>query len=156
MREQPPGSVHYSLLGEGSDHKAYSKLLSVAEPHRFLAVTVSRQLNQDDCLFSQNSNFKYFHSIYLLMPSCKRGLIARPFLQNTTATPTKIIPKTCSASLLPAPKVHQGEGSSCCPSLIYPQSPFPLFLHQQLKHSNLATLASLNRCLRSSFPATIL
>lgn len=140
--EQPPGSVttpcwekvvitsHAPSCSQWLNHIVFWPL----QPHGS---------QRDDCLFCQSSNFKYFYSFYLLMPSCEHSPTARPFLQNMTATPTKIVPKTCFISLLPAPKVRQGEGSSCCPSLTQHRSPPLPFLHQQLTHSKLATLTSL-------------
>lgn len=72
---------------------------------------------EDGSFFCQSSNFEHFHSIYLLMPSCKHGLIPRQFPQNTTGTPTKKFLKMGSTSLLPASKVRHRE-----------QSPSPPFL----------------------------
>lgn len=62
------------------------------------------------------------------MSSCEHGLIDRPFLQNTKATPTKIILKTCSASLLLPPKsISKKAAAAVFPS--QPQDPSPPLVH---------------------------
>lgn len=116
--------VLYTLLGESSDCKPHSNLLAVVEPHNLLILIVSEQSNREDCFFCQSFNFKHFYPFYLLISSCKHGLIARPFLQNTKATPTKIILKTCSAFLLLPPKsISKKAAAAVFPS--QPQDPSP-------------------------------